>query len=109
MDVKINKPKPCINTEIDCSIFKDCSQCEKEFHKGEICVFKDIVCQNGFCFDCAIPITCVVCGKTDRQTVHIVEYFGERQPYCDDSIECVERGAQRIVDENLKKVGHNER
>jgi hypothetical protein len=101
--------KPCFNTDIDCSLFYDCSQCEKEYHKGEVCVYKNITCVEGFCNRCSIPITCIVCGKTDRQTVHIVEYFGERQPYCDDSSECVQRGADRIVEQNIKKGKNNGR
>ena len=105
----MDNTKPCFNTDIDCTQFTDCSQCEKEYHKGELCPYKNITCVEGFCFNCAIPITCIVCGKTDRHTVHIVEYFGERQPYCDDSVACVKRGSQRIVEGNNKKAGYNGR
>lgn len=101
----MNKTKPCVNTDIDCKLFADCSQCEKEYHKGEPCLYKDITCIEGFCFQCAVPITCTSCGLTDKDHVHIVDFWGVLKPYCDETMGCLKRGTQKLIDENHKKAG----
>jgi hypothetical protein len=112
------KAKPCIYTEIDCKKFTNCDDCEKfhadlakvgakivEYHKGEPCIYhKGVLCQKGFCSECTLAHTCVSCGLFDLEHVQLVDYQGESYPFCDLTVDCINRGAKLIVEKNKEKA-----
>jgi len=89
----MNKLKPCVNEDVVWI-----------HHKGELCIYKSILCQEDLCLRCTIPITCAYCGLIDEKHVHVENYQGEKVPICDEILGCIERGTKRIVEENKNKA-----